>query len=364
MEQFRKVLVLYVGGTIGMQQNDKGALIPIPNAFLQKIKYHSEMHDAEKAKKYFRALKENELILPPATGINTVIYELIEYSPLLDSSNMSTKEWVRIATDIGRNYNKYDGFVVLHGTDTMAYTSSVLSFMMEGLQKPVIITGSQIPIFETRSDAKDNVLSSLIIAGCYNIPEVCVFFANKLLRGNRTAKISSDDLDAFDSPNYHTLVDVGINMKINHHHIRKVDDSVHFKLHTNLNSKVVLLSFFPTITREMLQSYLKPPTQGIVIQSYGAGNLPSNRPDILQVLREAVEREILVINVTQCARGAVSNSYECGMVLEMIGLTSGRDMTVEAALTKLMYVLGLPELTYLQRVELMKTDLRGEITNT
>ncbi|KAJ8924381.1 hypothetical protein NQ315_007177 [Exocentrus adspersus] len=196
-----------------MQKNEKGVLVPIPNAFLQKVKYHSELHDVVKATKYFRALKENELILPPTIEGNTVIYEIVEYNPLLDSSDMSANDWIRIAKDVTINYNKYDGFVILHGTDTMAYTASALSFMMEGLNKPVIITGSQIPIFATRSDAKDNFLSSLIIAGCYNIPEVCVFFANKLLRGNRTAKISSDDLDAFDSPNYHTLADVGIKVK-------------------------------------------------------------------------------------------------------------------------------------------------------
>ncbi|KAJ8939635.1 hypothetical protein NQ314_011055, partial [Rhamnusium bicolor] len=211
-----------------------------------------------------------------STGQCTLIYEIVEYNPLLDSSNMSCKEWNRIAKDIVSNYNKFDGFVVVHGTDTMAYTSSALSFMLEGLGKPVVITGSQIPIFETRSDAKDNFLSSLIIAGSYDIPEVCVFFANKLFRGNRTAKISSYEFDAFDSPNYHTLADVGIDVK---------------------------------------KSYLTPPTQGLVIQSYGTGNLPSNRLDILRVLKDAVERNILIINITQCTRGAVCSSYECGKIV-------------------------------------------------
>ncbi|KAJ8962632.1 hypothetical protein NQ318_001025 [Aromia moschata] len=292
------------------------------------------MHDAEQEKDFIRPLEDNELILPPTRTPNgeiTVIYEIVEYDPLLDSSDMSYKDWIKIAEDIGQNYHKYDGFVVLHGTDTLAYTSSALSFMLEGLKKPVIVTGSQISIFETRSDAKDNFLSSLILAGCYRVPEVCVFFANKLLRGNRTMKVDSNELDAFASPNYCTLADVGIDVKLNRHYIRKPDNCP-FAVRSNLNPNAVILTFCPTITDQMLKSFLKPPSEGLVLQSYGTGNLPSQRADILEVLKDAVKREILII-------------------LDDIGVISVADMTAEAALTKLIYILGIPKITYEDRVK-------------
>ncbi|RZC31919.1 Asparaginase domain containing protein [Asbolus verrucosus] len=304
------------------------------------------MHDPELAKK-IKSI-EAQLVLPQV-GDNVVLYELKEYDPLLDSSNMSTKDWIRIAKDIETNYKHFDGFVILHGTDTLAYTSSALSFMLDGIQKPVILTGSQIPIFETRSDAKDNILSSLILAGCYNIPEVCIFFANKLLRGNRTAKVSSTHLDAFDSPNYHTLAEVGIEIELNKLYIMRPNGTP-FKVHTKLNPNVSLLSFFPTITSSMLRAYLQQPLEGLVIQSYGCGNIPSNRKELIQVIKEAVDNGTVIINITQCPQGTVCPSYETGKTLENIGVISGHDMTAEAALTKLCFVLGFPDLTYNERV--------------
>ncbi|KAJ8979737.1 hypothetical protein NQ317_004724 [Molorchus minor] len=309
-------------------------LFPVRHTFLKQVKYHEEMHDPQSAEKFYRILKENELILPPTAGKADVLYEIMEYDPLLDSSNMSCKDWIKIAEDIGRNYNKYDGFVILHGTDTMAYTASALSFMFQGLKKPIIITGSQY----------------------------VYFFANKLLRGNRTAKISSDALDAFASPNYHTLADVGIDVKLNHIYIRK-QESTSFAVQSNLNPNAAILTFCPTITNKMLQSFLKPPLEGLVLQSYGAGNLPSHRNDILQTLKDAVTREILIINISQCSRGQVSSFYETGKVLDDIGIISGTDMTPEAALTKLIYILGLPKMTYEKRVKLMKINLRGELSS-
>ncbi|KAG5894530.1 hypothetical protein JTB14_026818 [Gonioctena quinquepunctata] len=362
MVQCKKVLVLYVGGTIGMQRNEKGVLLPVPNTFLEKVKGNSEMHDPELADKYFRNLKDNELVLPPAYGLDVIMYRIIEYTPLLDSSNMTCEDWVRIAQDIERYYSTFDGFIVLHGTDTLAYTSSALSFMLHGLRKPVIVTGSQIPIFETRSDAKDNFLASLILSGCYTIPEVCVFFANKLFRGNRIVKMNSNELDAFTSPNYHTLADMGMEIKVHDHYIRKIDYSVPFTVNDNLNPNVAILAFFPTITCQMLEYFFKSSIEGIVIQSYGAGNLPSKRGDLLAVIKKAVQDEILIVNVTQCSRGTVSACYETGKAFEEIGIISGEDMTAEAALTKLTYVLALPGLTFQQRVEAMKTNIRGEMT--
>jgi lysophospholipase len=320
------------------------------------------MHDPFLVKKYMKNIAPNQLVLPEI-GDDVVLYELKEYSPLLDSSNMSSKDWIRIAEDVETNYNNYDGFVILHGTDTLAYTSSALSFMLEGIQKPVILTGSQIPIFETRSDAKDNVLASLILAGCYDIPEVCIFFANKLLRGNRTAKISSTHLNAFDSPNYHPLAEVGIDITLNKHYIMKPNGTP-FKVYKKLNSNVGLLNLFPTITPCMFRALLECPSmEGLIIQSYGVGNIPSNQIELIQVIKEAVNNGTVIVNITQCAQGTVSPSYETGKALENIGVISGHDMTAEAALTKLCFVLGLPGLSYDERVMLMKEDIRGELTN-
>ncbi|KAJ3649557.1 hypothetical protein Zmor_021293 [Zophobas morio] len=358
----KKVMVLYVGGTIGMERNENHVYSPSPNKFLKKLEHSAQMHDPLLAEKYIKHLAPNQLVLPEI-GSDIVLYQLEEYSPLLDSSNMSSKDWIRIAKDIEKNYTHFDGFVILHGTDTLAYTSSALSFMLEGIQKPVILTGSQIPIFETRSDAKDNVLSSLILAGCYRIPEVCIFFANKLLRGNRTAKISSTHLNAFDSPNYTALAEVGIDITLNRHFIMR-PSGVPFRVHTKLNPNVGLLNFFPTMTPCMFRALLQcPSVEGLVIQSYGVGNIPSNQKELLQVIKEAVRNEIVIVNITQCAQGTVSASYETGKALENIGVICGHDMTAEAALTKLCYVLGIPALSYDERVLLMKENIRGELTN-
>nr|CAH7750245.1 unnamed protein product [Callosobruchus chinensis] len=358
-KKLRKVLVLYVGGTIGMQKIEGGVYAPIANTFLHKVKYHTELHDAELAKQYFPHLKENELVLPvDSKTMILTIYEIVEYMPLLDSSNMGYKDWIRIAKDIERYYDNYDGFVILHGTDTLAFTSSALSFMLKGLRKSVIITGSQIPIFEPRSDAKDNFISSVMLASYGRVPEVCVFFASRLYRGNRVTKLSCNELDAFGSPNYNTLADVGIEVIFNDHYIRHPSPTSYFAPTTELNPNVGILAFFPTITCNMLEAFLQPPAQGLVIETYGAGNLPSSRTDLMDVLRNAVKRRILIINITQCSRGKVQADYETGKVLQDMGIILGADMTAEAAFTKLIYVLGLPELTFDQRKKVSKTVLK------
>ncbi|CAH0551756.1 unnamed protein product [Brassicogethes aeneus] len=351
----RKVLLLYVGGTIGMQKNDQGAYIPIPNAFLQKLT--KEIHRPEVAKEYNIEMKKNQLILYQG---RIIICEFKEYDPLLDSSNMTETDWSLIAKDIEQYYNEFDGFVVLHGTDTLCYTSSALSFMLEGLSKPVIVTGSQISFFEPRNDAKSNILSSIDIAVNYDIPEVCIFFADKLCRGNRTTKISSTQMNAFNSPNLPPLAEVGITVKVNSRAIRKPGKNL--KVFRRLTSNVGVITIVPTINSAMLKAILQPPLEGAVLESFGVGNIPTRRQDILDALEEAIKRGVIIVNITQCSEGAVNALYEPGQLMENIGVISGNDMTLEAALTKLSYVLALPNLSRDDRIMLVRKDLRGELT--
>ena len=220
------VLVLYTGGTIGMVRNAEGALAPAVGAMEAKIRQTCTMHDQEYSQDRFghlasEAAKNPPLVLPVVPEHKRVVYTIYEYDPLLDSSNMTMDDWVLIAKDVQDNYEVFDGFVILHGTDTMAFTASALSFMLEHLGKPVIVTGSQIPCFETRSDGRDNFVGALILAGNYQIPEACVYFNHQLMRGNRTIKVSAGNLDAFHSPNMTPLVKVGIDIEVDYRSIHR-----------------------------------------------------------------------------------------------------------------------------------------------
>ncbi|XP_065167513.1 L-asparaginase isoform X2 [Atheta coriaria] len=366
-DESRKVLVLYTGGTIGMMRNVDGVYSPAPNAFKQKIHSLPELHDEFLAKKLYDGnVPEGHYVVNGAPSTKNVItYMIKEYNPLLDSSNMSIDDWTRIATDIYQSYHDYDSFVVLHGTDTLSYTASALSFILEGLNKTVVVTGSQIPIFEQRSDAKDNFHSALVFAACYNIPEVCVCFANQLFRGNRTLKSSSNMLNAFSSPNYPCLGKVGISYKVHKEYILKPEYSnFDLKLHNTMNHNVGILNIFPTITATMLEGFLgsTPRMEGVIFQSYGIGNIPTANEDLMDVLRCAVQNGVIIVNVTQCIQGTVAATYETGKALEEIGIIPGYDMTCTAALAKLSYVLGLKHLTLPEKKKLMTTNLRGELT--
>ncbi|BFG02303.1 L-asparaginase [Drosophila madeirensis] len=360
-----RVRVIYTGGTIGMMRNERNVLAPIPNALVRSIRKYPNIHDEEYALRRFGASASMApLVLPFVQGADRrVLYQVTEYTPLLDSSNMTMNDWARIANDIQQSYEFFDGFVVLHGTDTLSYTASALSFMLENLGKTVIITGSQIPIFETRTDGKDNFTSALIIAGNYIIPEVCIFFGHKLMRGNRTVKVSSNSLDAFDSPNVPPLAMIGIDVNVDYRLIFRPCSIERFCVHLNLDENVGLLRIFPSISLSTFRAFLAPPIRGVVLQSFGSGNIPSNRRDLIDELQAAADRGVIIINCTQCPNGSVAEIYDTGKVLCDLGVIPGYDMTPEAALSKLAYVIGKEEWSLDVKKQMMQSNLRGELTS-
>ncbi|XP_068153308.1 L-asparaginase [Drosophila tropicalis] len=358
-----QVHVLYVGGTIGMVRNAEGVLIANEDGLSKQLRHNPNYHDKNfKPSCVDCQLNESFLVLPSVQDHPyRVIYEIVEYSPLLDSSCMGVDEWRRIANDLGKSYSRYDGFVILHGTDTLAYTASALAFMLENLSKPVVITGAQIPIFETRTDGRDNFVGSLLLAGNYNIPEVMVFFGNRILRGCRTSKVSSDSFNAFDSTNQMSLGRTGINFEINNRLIFRPCNLEKCAVHLTLEKNVTLLRLYPGISQNVVRALLSEPIKGVVLQTFGAGNVPMNREDILDELREAVDRGVIVVNITQCASGTVV-PHDSQNALWEIGVVPGYDMTQEAAFTKLSYVLGKSEWDLVNKKKVMLLSLRGELT--
>lgn len=290
-----------------------------------------------------------EHILKQVPELKSFAYNLdtITFEPIVDSSNIEPETWVQLAEIIQRNYDKYDGFVILHGTDTMAYSASALSFLLENLTKPVIFTGSQLPIGMIRTDGKENLITAIEIAASQKndqamVPEVCIYFENHLFRGNRTTKFNAEHFDAFLSPNYLPLATSGINIRYNYSSIHyPVGNAGHLKTYSRLENKVAVLPLFPGISREYVESITSVRgLKGLILQSFGAGNAPTN-DWFTRAIRTALEKEIVVLNTTQCIAGSVDmGRYETSEALLNAGVLSGYDSTFEAAITKMMFVLA------------------------
>ncbi|KAI9884189.1 MAG: hypothetical protein M1823_004028 [Watsoniomyces obsoletus] len=293
-------------------------------------------------------------------------YTVLEFEELLDSSSIDAKGWAEIARTIHRNYQLFDAFVVLHGTDSLAYTCSALSFMLQNLGKPVIFTGSQVPMVELLNDARGNLLGSLIIAGHYMIAEVALFFHNRLYRGNRVTKVSASDFDAFASPNCPPLASIdSMKTQVSWSLIYRPTHIDPFSIQTDLDiTHVACLRIFPGIKPEMVDGVLRlDGLRGLVLETFGAGNAPKGTDSAMtKVIADGVRRGIVIVNVTQCLAGNVSPLYAPANILGQAGVVFGHDLTSEAALTKLSYLLALPNLTTKDVVRQMSVSIRGELT--
>ncbi len=336
MKQRKHIYLVNTGGTIGMERGRRGYR-PAPGFLARQMAVMPELSRPEMPR-----------------------YTLVESPTLLDSSNMTPRDWGRIARELMAQYDACDGFVVMHGTDTMAFTASALSYMFEGLRKPILLTGSQIPLVEVRSDARDNLITSMLIAAQGSVPEVCIYFGERLLRGNRASKVSADGFRAFSSPNYPPLGTTGVEIDIDTSLVLPpAGDEV--KLYEMGDPQVADIRVFPGISAATIRRFLQPPLVGAVLHTYGVGNAPSD-PEILTTLRAATERGVVVVNCTQCLRGSVKmEDYVTGNALREVGVISGYDMTPEAALTKLYYLLSR-NLPIDEVKNLMQQSLRGELT--
>lgn len=337
-----KVLLIYTGGTIGMMQDVRtGELKPFD----------------------FKSLKEQ------VPELNKFDIELssISFKDPIDSSNMHPNVWIELAQLIEKNYNKVDGFVVLHGSDTMSFTASALSFMLENLSKPVVLTGSQLPIGIIRTDGKENLITAIEIAGAKNkkgqpkVNEVCIYFEYKLYRGNRTFKYNSQHFDAFKSPNYPALAEAGVDINYNTSAFLKTTKKS-LKIYTKLDNDIAVLKLFPGISKKITSAIINTPgIKAIVLETFGAGNA-TTQEWFINELKNAISKNIIILNITQCSEGkVVQGMYETSSQLKKIGVIGGADLTFESAITKLMFLLG-QNLSHSKIKKLLEENLRGELT--
>lgn len=335
------ILIIYTGGTIGMRED------PVTRTLAPM--------------KFGMLLEEIPELCKLGYNISS-----ITFNPPIDSSNMTPAIWARLARTIQKNYTRYDGFVILHGTDTMAYTASALSYMFENLDKPVVMTGSQLPIGVLRTDGKENLITAVELAAARKdgrtlVPEVCIYFDSKLFRGNRTTKKDSSQFSAFASFNYPPLATAGVDLIFNHDKINYPKNRGVLKINTSVDDKVIILKIFPGMNRHYFESVLQlPDLRGVVLESYGSGNMPTS-DWLVNAIRKACKRGVILMNVSQCQGGKVTmGHYETSLELEKAGVISGNDITVEAAITKLMFLLG-QNLTLEETKFYLRNNLKGEI---
>ena len=330
-----KICILYTGGTIGMTRTEDG-YAPVADYLATALSRIEDLYRDS---------------MPH--------WDLIEMNPLLDSANMAVEDWNRIARTIGENYHAYDGFVILHGTDTMAYTASALSFMLENLDKPVVLTGSQIPLCELRSDGRDNLITSLLIAAQGKVREVCLYFGGRLLRGNRATKYSADGMLAFRSPNAPYLAEAGIEVRYSEPLLRKPEGGT-FRVQTFSQVPIGVIKVFPGIQFDIFESIMTERLKGIVVETFGAGNIPGNGKALLPIIKKAVVNGTVLTVCSQCPEGTVTlGAYAASAALKEAGAVSGYDMTTEAAVAKLYYLFSCGYDAETVKTK-METDLRGE----